>query len=1345
MPHSKLQKILSTTMSILLAFSVLNHSLFAINHVWADGESFITGKTFYDANKNGVNDLGDSVLPFLKVSLFQGSSVVQGPNSIDSTGNYSFTIITPGSYHVSFTNLPPNYSFSAPNLGGDDMTDSDVNNDGIGMGSTDDIILVGGETIANVDAGAYVDNVIVGDYAWFDADSDGIQDISESGAEAIEVELQDQNTNTTLGSDTTDNTGHYGISATLPACIGPNEFWESGDSDMTCSNVNVSGGYYELTFTTSPDCESNSISISLEAADSSPLFSNSCGSSEGQLRNSTSYNFRIGPEGGTGQAHLRFTESGSSQGIGNIELIYQKNRVSFSNVPPGQSFSASHSGGDNTVDSDVDTGGFTGVLELATGEVYNNVDAGICTSPCTPPAPSGSASIGNFIWNDTNSNGLQDVGELGIGGVSISLYRTSDNQFLGSTSSNMSGAYSITSIPAGTYYIQVGSIPPGYNLTINDANSNSNDDMDSDANQMTGFSSNFSLIDAQVKTDLDVGLVSSGGGGGGPSGSGRISGMVFSDNNNNGIYEPEDDENFWMGVNITLYRASNDSMVSGQGSGNSPYEFTNLADGDYYIIFGNLPPDGSFSSQDQGSDDTIDSDVDGDGRTALIHIENGEAVENINAGIYAPGGGGGGDGSDGAIRAHIFTDNDGNGYQNDEDSDGASGITITLSNGEDSVELEMNEDGDINMTLPENLEGYTISFDLPAGTYVTAHSNPWEDIVVFGGQLTDLGNIGIYTGTAGSFSLFLFTDYNGNGSQDEDEPNGASKVYIAINDSQESLIPFPTGGFLSGYLAPGMYSFTIFADYTEQELSFTGDTAGLETVQIFANLNNSLGAIGFHLEGGGGGGGECEESCGHIEIELFGDTNGNGSLDGGEIHDVDGAQLRIEGDNDIDMTIPFDPEGRVGGDVGVGTYTLTILLPEGFEITGGENPFSIEVTDGSDNSYRRGARHEDGDEGDCEADCGRILLHVFTDTNNNGTQQTWEPSSASGTTVHIQGGDIDEVVSLAGSGDVGGDVPNGTYTFTITPPTGSIVTGGSNPIIFIVTTNSDTTVIRGIYVTSGSSSGGGGGGGSVIYGGSGGGTSGSSSNWSSSSSSSGNRSSTNSNRSSSNTNTTTNPPTATSPTNEPSNTLPTVTPIFTPCLITSGISPIDFYDSNLAETDYLSSIIFQNNHANRLVHGDGNGSFAGSQPMTRFELLKVALGSNCVAGGNFVTPNSSFTDVNTDTSEQSRVIGEAHNRGIIQGQNNQFYPNRPVTLGELIKILLGSSAYFPNGQPVQNLVVTESGITEPTFIQPIEYAKFLGILEQSGPINQNEIVTRDQMAIIIARYIRAMNDLVISQ
>jgi hypothetical protein len=91
-------------------------------------------------------------------------------------------------------------------------------------------------------------------------------------------------------------------------------------------------------------------------------------------------------------------------------------------------------------------------------------------------------------------------------------------------------------------------------------------------------------------------------------------------------------------------------------------------------------------------------------------------------------------------------------------------------------------------------------------------------------------------------------------------------------------------------------------------------------------------------------------------------------------------------------------------------------------------------------------------------------------------------------------------------------------------------------------------------------------------------------------------------------------------------------------------------------------------------------------------------------------------------------------------------PSKPVTVGELTKILLSSSAYFPNGKPIKNLPITETGITEPTFAQPVEYAKLLDIYpyNPSEPIPQDRVVTRGEMAIIITRYIKAMNTVVIA-
>ncbi|MBW2195701.1 MAG: hypothetical protein JRF37_09080 [Deltaproteobacteria bacterium] len=41
-----------------------------------------------------------------------------------------------------------------------------------------------------------------------------------------------------------------------------------------------------------------------------------------------------------------------------------------------------------------------------------------CTSPAT---------IGDFVWNDENNDGIQDSGELGLSGVTVELFNSVGN------------------------------------------------------------------------------------------------------------------------------------------------------------------------------------------------------------------------------------------------------------------------------------------------------------------------------------------------------------------------------------------------------------------------------------------------------------------------------------------------------------------------------------------------------------------------------------------------------------------------------------------------------------------------------------------------------------------------------------------------------------------------------------------------------------------------------------------------------------------------------------------------------------------------------------------------------
>jgi hypothetical protein len=101
--------------------------------------------------------------------------------------------------------------------------------------------------------------------------------------------------------------------------------------------------------------------------------------------------------------------------------------------------------------------------------------------------------------------------------------------------------------------------------------------------------------------------------------------------------------------------------------------------------------------------------------------------------------------------------------------------------------------------------------------------------------------------------------------------------------------------------------------------------------------------------------------------------------------------------------------------------------------------------------------------------------------------------------------------------------------------------------------------------------------------------------------------------------------------------------------------------------------------------------------------------------------NTFFSDVPTDDSEKSRVVGEAYRLGIIKGVGDKFYPDQPVSYAEMIKILFSASVYFEDGKPVVELDAPVVGVTDPSFTQAVAYAHRLNVL----PIWQgNHISTR---------------------
>ena len=102
-----------------------------------------------DSNGNGVQDAGEPGVAGVVVELLQGSTVIANTTT-SSSGLYSFTDLTPGTYSVVF-HAPSGYSFSPALQGSNASLDSDVIV--ATTGQTGTITLAAGETNNNVDAG----------------------------------------------------------------------------------------------------------------------------------------------------------------------------------------------------------------------------------------------------------------------------------------------------------------------------------------------------------------------------------------------------------------------------------------------------------------------------------------------------------------------------------------------------------------------------------------------------------------------------------------------------------------------------------------------------------------------------------------------------------------------------------------------------------------------------------------------------------------------------------------------------------------------------------------------------------------------------------------------------------------------------------------------------------------------------------------------------------------------------------------------------------------------------------------------------------------------------------------
>ena len=125
------------------------------------------------------------------------------------------------------------------------------------------------------------------------------------------------------------------------------------------------------------------------------------------------------------------------------------------------------------------------------------------------------AALGDRVWFDDNQNGLQDDGEQGVQGVTVTLtgggadgvIGTGDDDTTATLVTDELGNYLFEGLnPGEEYKVTFSNLPQGYEFTDQDVDADLSDADDSDADTTTGMTQVVTLAAGETNLTLDAGI-----------------------------------------------------------------------------------------------------------------------------------------------------------------------------------------------------------------------------------------------------------------------------------------------------------------------------------------------------------------------------------------------------------------------------------------------------------------------------------------------------------------------------------------------------------------------------------------------------------------------------------------------------------------------------------------------------------------------------------------------------------------------------------------------------------------------------------------------------------------------
>jgi large repetitive protein len=434
------------------------------------------GTATYDAYEPGVSGVrvfidmdGDAVFDPTEPSAVTNSA---GAYSIGGLYNRTYAVrVDPSTLPASYVGT---YDLTAP------VTDHAAS------------VVLSGSSRTDVDFG-YRNDASIGDLVWNDRDADGVRDPGEPGVEGVTVYIDSDGDNLfDQGSepyDITDLNGNYRI-----------ENLVAGTYTLRVEFSTLPQGFTQ-TYDLNGAIDHEADRVLAAAEDASDVdFGYRASASFGDFvwNDADADGVQDGGEAGINGVRVYLdingngsfdsasepsavTNSSGAYSIGNLLAGTYTARIDTSTLPAGQVQTYDLNGGLD----------HAATFSLSANETSSDVDFGYTQQ----------ATLGDYVWNDLDADGIQDGGEPGINGVTVTAFDAANDTIAATTVTSGGGAYSFILMP-GTYYL-VFSTPAGFARTISDQGA---DTADSDASISAGRTANVTLTGGQTNLTVDAGF-----------------------------------------------------------------------------------------------------------------------------------------------------------------------------------------------------------------------------------------------------------------------------------------------------------------------------------------------------------------------------------------------------------------------------------------------------------------------------------------------------------------------------------------------------------------------------------------------------------------------------------------------------------------------------------------------------------------------------------------------------------------------------------------------------------------------------------------------------------------------